>query len=64
MENSASKADIQAQGMARRDYGFSAFPHAELGRQTDRCQVVIYFTQVASFSPYRLWSDLLLPRHI
>jgi hypothetical protein len=26
--------------------------------------VVIYFTQVASFSPYRLWSDPLLPRHI
>ena len=28
------------------------------------CKVVIYFTQVANFSPYRLWSDPLLPRHI
>ena len=27
-------------------------------------KVVIYFTQVASFSPYWLWSDPLLPRHI
>src|ERR1035437_4800085 len=27
-------------------------------------QVVIYFTQVARFSPYRLWSDPLPPRHI
>src|ERR1035441_6436554 len=27
-------------------------------------QVVIYFTQVAHFSPYRLWSDPLPPRHI
>jgi hypothetical protein len=31
-----SKADIKAQGMARRDYGFSAFPDEELGRQTYR----------------------------
>ena len=30
----------------------------------DDQKVVIYFTQVASFSPYRLWSDPLLPRHI
>ena len=27
-------------------------------------KVVIYFTQVASSSPYRLWSDPRLPRHI
>jgi hypothetical protein len=27
-------------------------------------KVVIYFTQVARFSPYRLWSDPLPPRHI
>ena len=30
-----SEADIKAKGMARRDYGFSAFPDPALGRQTD-----------------------------
>jgi len=31
---------------------------------TECVKVVIYLTQVARFSPYRLWSDPLPPRHI
>src|ERR1039458_7843266 len=31
---------------------------------SEYAKVVIYFTQVARFSPYRLWSDPLPPRHI
>jgi hypothetical protein len=35
-----------------------------LSLRTNTGKVVIYFTQVAHFSPYRLWSDPLPPRHI
>jgi hypothetical protein len=34
------------------------------GALLDMHKVVIYLTQVAGFSPYRLWSDPLLARHI
>ncbi|MDQ6708849.1 MAG: hypothetical protein M3Z85_23055 [Acidobacteriota bacterium] len=46
------------------DTGEDATDHRTAGGRFESGKVVIYFTQVSSFSPYRLGSDPLLPRHI
>jgi transposase len=46
------------------DHQAYLWQYGKPGGETVFDLVVIYFTQVARFSPYRLWSDPLPPRHI